>query len=250
MTRAFAIAAMAMLTGGCLPNNETQRIIVSGVGRISTPPEIFELEGVLRAQATEKTDALGLASTALRRVNDALPLLDGVTEIQIVSSEVNLAPVRDQQCVEDAAYDADDACPIVKYLAEIELTVTGQPASKAGDAFSLLAEIGAEEVELNGYSLVNEDLKHAEAAAAGLADAKRQAQQLAEASGSSLGRPLRITYGAAEHDAGVLYDSLSEDEIVVSARRITPKVALTLSPKPIEVRETVTAEFALENTKP
>ncbi len=135
------------------------------------------------------------------------------------------------------------------------LRISGSPATVAGDAASLLSEIGAFEVSVTGFEVSDMSKHKSDATASALADAKAKAKRIADAMGVELGEPYRVQYGEGLRD-NFRYDEESRAyALTVSAPRavqdrITPKVGLSISTQPIDVREKVTAAFIINKPTP
>ncbi len=255
MKQRFALAACAALLGGCLPEKEQQMIVVDGEGVVMATPDTFEIRATLYASGKDPAEATASIGRQISNVSGKLPTLEGLSAIEIGSANVSLAPIYDVQCLKTSEYSQRNACPVVGRSGNVRLSISGKPAEIAGNAASLLSELGAAEVEIQGFTLSDLSTKRSDATAAALADAQSKAKRLAQAMGVGLGEPLRVQYGEGLRD-NFRYDeesrsyALAAPAPALSADRIAPEVALTVSVQPFEVREKVTAAFAIETAKP
>ena len=256
MNKLFAIAALAALTGGCLQEKETQMIVVDGEGVVMATPDLFNLEAEIRVAEDKQADVLTQISQSVDKIGAQLPALQDLDSVEINSASIAVLPVRENECVRSADYEQRDACPIVRYQGYIRLTVKGSPATLAGNALSYLNELGAVEVRLTGYSFSNYDQFRDAATAAALDDARSKAARLADGMDVALGAPLRVQYGEGlRNNFGQDEDDHRAYPLAVGsppppAERFAPAVKLSLSPQPVEVREKITAAFAIESSKP
>jgi uncharacterized protein YggE len=83
-------------------------------------------------------------------------------------------------------------CTIVGTIATQGFQVRITPANRAGDAASLVAQIGGVEVNASGGGVTNEETLEDAAMRDAIADAKRQAEVIAAASGVKLGPIVRV----------------------------------------------------------
>lgn len=244
-----AIAALAAVLGGCLPQDEQQVIVVDGEGVVMATPEVFKLSAILSSRGATKAEALSNVSASLAKISGGLPRLEGLTRVEIDPGSAELKPVYNLACRRESNYDQDAACPIEGYFAQIGLSLTGAPAAVAGNALSLLTEFGAEEAELSGYSVLDYNAVKSEAASAAMKDARAKAERLAAAAGATLGAPTRIQYGEGFDDTPPINATpaftADEDQIIVTGSRIPAATNLVLTPQPFEVREGIAAAFAL-----
>ncbi len=250
MQRMIAMAVAALAAGGCLPEAERRMIVVNGEGVVMATPEVFAVKATLRTRNATQGEALEKISASLATILNSLPTLEGLESLKIDSSRAAIKPVYSGDCLESSRYRQDAACPVESYLAEIGVTATGSPAGAAGNALSLLIEFGAEEADVEGFMLADPEAAKGAATEAAMKDARSKASKLAAGAGATLGAPVRIQYGDGFGEGG--YDERlslgmgQQEKIVITGSRITPRVGLVLSPQPFEVREKVTAAFAID----
>ena len=253
--RIITIAALASLTTGCLPETEQQMIVVDGEGVVMAPPDTFNILAEIHTNAADQSEVLKLISQSIDKIGSGLPALEGLDTVEIKTATVSIKPIREMQCVKEADYSSRDTCPITGHAGSVTMLVSGTPAAIAGNALSYLSELGAAEVELREYSLSDLEEQKSAATLAALAAARAKATKLAEGMGASLGKPLRIQYGAgvrdnfnSELDDGVY--TLASGPANGASDKFAPAVELSITPQPIEIREEVTAAFALNSSKP
>ncbi len=249
--RFVIVAALAALLTGCLPKGETNVVVVDGEGSVLVTPEIFTLGATLQSNEATQAAALSKVAATLSRITSEMPRLEGLERIEIDPSTAAIEPVFDFACMKLADYEQRDACPVTGYIAKVELRATGAPAGAAGNALSLLTQFGAVEAALRGFSVIDYDAAKSEAASLAMKNARTKAERLANAAGATLGAPARLQYGEGfDEEKPLPAFGPAEDEIIVTGSRITPAVNFVLTPQPFEVREQVTAAFALAGAKP
>ena len=119
----------------------------------------------------------------------------------------------------------------------------GAPASAAGNAVSLAAELGAQNVSTTGVHLEDDQALRMEASRLAFLDAERQAETLAAASGRRVVRILRVQDSNArmpEYEAGQVQD------IVVTGSRVRPTVAIPVDQSPVRVEVRLNVAFEIE----
>lgn len=227
------LAAAAATLPECSPC-----VRVTGRAEIEAAPDYFMMEATLRGRGTTREAALSAAAAALAKVNDAAPHLDGMKSLKLTSTDASAEPMRGRGCDD---YDNSQDCPITGYRTEFTVKLKGSPASAAGPAFSLLSELGGENVNLRRYGLEDASAATQRAVKAAVVDARAKADAIAAASGSRVKRLVAANFGAngppAPQDSG---------EIIVTARRVDPKINVPLTPDPIKIAAEVDAAFTIE----
>lgn len=247
----FAFVAFMALTG-CLPGQEPRQVIVDGTARLEFEPEVFRLDGVIGARGDNRESVLRDVSEKLNSVQETLPALEGLTHLDVGSRAMRISPVFDGDCSQQRSYESPDSCPVVGYFGSIALVVKGAPADRAGAAFSLLSELGAESITLGAYDVRDRKAVQQQAIDAAVNDARLKADSVAAAAGASVTRLLRVQHGGGFGDLyggrDVFFHQMKgRDLVVVNAQRdVSPAVDLSLEPQPIFVEAEVVAAFAIE----
>ncbi len=241
----LALLPLAILLFGCLPETPRKQIVVRSEATLKVVPDSFRLNTELRARGKTRDEVIKSISAKLDRVTSELPKLEGLEKSELDPSEMRLEPVYDRQCRSER-YN-DDACPVTGYLAEIEIEVEGSPAEEAGNALSLLSDLGVAEVYLDEYFIRDLSKVYDAAQERAFENAKDKAERLAEMAGTVLVGVLKIQmkeYG----DEEIFYGGLSEDSdvIVVTGSRISPKNELNITPAPLKIQREITVTFEIE----
>lgn len=224
---------------------------VVGAARIERPAEVFRLDVEIDERAKDQVAALAAASAKLDQITAGVVALEGLESYAIESDDAYTIAVRPPGCELDGSdYYGDQAgrpadCSPVEIGALLSFTLEGAPASAAGAAIAYVAEMGAENVSLQGFDVADREAALREAKQAALADAISTAQALAAQAGVTISRPTMIRYGeAGRFDRNALQNE-SELIVVTGSRRARPQVQLTLSPPPVEFAAEVAASFEI-----
>ena len=218
-------------------------IVVQGVGTAESPPDSFFIGGALQGRGDDQVSALRALAEVQGRVTDGIQRLDGLTGARVRTDAVEVEPLYAQGCRADR-YDAATAgSPINGYAARMRFQFKGAPASAAGNAVSLAAELGALNVSTTGTDLEDDDALRTEAHRLAFADAQAQAEALAAASGRRLGRILRIQNADARTGD---YQPGAVEEIVVTGSRVRPTVALPVDQPPVSATVRLNVVFELQ----
>lgn len=248
----IAVAATALAVPAAAQDSFANRptIVVTGNGEVEVQPDQFTVNISVEGRGPTQVDALRALATAQGRMIDTLPRLQGLTDAQVTTGDIAIEPNPEPTCGV-SEYDRDTAdCPIIGYSVGSALTFTGSPAERAGDAISLASELGAVRARLDDYALIDMRALQDAANRAAFADAERQAQMLATASGRRIVRILRIQDPSArvvDVLAQLPAGSSDLDEVVVTGSRIqSAAVSIAVAPKPVSATARVTVVFEIE----
>lgn len=242
-----ALLALAILSGAgpALAQNAPANppaIVVVGTGQAEAPPDSFTVSASLVGRGTDQVSALRALADAQQRVAGDLRNLEGLDRLTLTASRVSVSPVT-ADCAEDRYGEPRPNCAITGYIASIELVAKGAPLAQAGSVVSLAAERGAQSVTLDQFDLADRDALDAEASRLAFADARRQADFIAAASGQRIVRVLRVE--DPQNRIGAI-QSGGANEIIVTGSRIRPAVDLTVTPPPVVVRKQLSVVFEIQ----
>lgn len=242
-----SVACVAVLVAACaLPAHAQSQpdrptIVVEGRGVAEQAPDSFFIGGDLRGEGPDTVSALRALTTAQAQVTGGLDDMEGLTAGKLRTDAVSVEPVYAGNCQPNRR--DDDACPVAAYAATMRFQFKGTPATSAGDAVSLAAELGARRVSTTGAEVEDETTLRAQANRLAFADARRQADTLAEASGQRIVRILRVQDSNARFPDR---ESGDVDEIVVTGSRVRPSVAIPVDQPPIRIESRLTVVFEIE----
>ena len=242
---AAAIAALMLTTPALAQDSPADRpsITVVGEGRVETPPDRFRVTAEIEGRGTNQVAALRALATVQTRISD-VEKLEGLRTARLTTGAPKVTPTFDPQCGANDYRRDTDSCPIVGYVASTSLTLEAGPVARAGDALSLASERGARNARVESFYLADPAAQSLAAQRDAFADARRQADALAAASGQRIVRILRLQDPDAQRGGGMA-DGY-RDEIVVTGSRIQPAVRLDVAPPPVRTEARVLATFEIQ----
>lgn len=213
LVSAIVLAAVFLFVGlsltGALKNNQqtsqgiTNTISVMGEGKAKVAPDML----VINVSISELANTTELAqSQANEKVNKLKTILKAadVTDKDIKTTNVNVYPEYDR---------SQSGRKLLGYRAQQSLTinVSGEWfGEKWGNLVTQISKIGGVNVDNTYFDLKDKDAAYAGAREKALTDAKTKAEQLAKASGVSLGKPVMITDNSYSNVPGPIYYAKNE----------------------------------------
>jgi uncharacterized protein len=188
----FAAASVALLTSSAAlaqePPPAPPRIVVSGEGESSLPPDLALLSLTVMREAATAREALSDDNKAMADVIAALKAA-GVAPRDLQTSGIQINPRYDYTQRPDGTQEGK----LVAYQVSNTLSVRIRDIAKTGEIIDQAVSLGVNNG--GGISFANEDPARAktEARKKAVADAMAKARTLAEAAGASLGRVTEIT---------------------------------------------------------
>jgi uncharacterized protein len=217
---AAAIAGVAQPGSGGAANDSTTTITVIGNGTVNATPDKASFDFGVQVNAPTAAEATNKVNQQARKIIDALKH-DGVADADIQTSSVSLWPQTSR-----------DGQTITGYQASNSVTVTSS-IDKAGSLVDDATNAGANNVNGPSLSVGDQSAYYAKALKLAVADAKTQAQAIADAAGLTLGgithisnessAPSPIAYGAALHAAA------DSTPIEAGSQQIQASVTVTYS---------------------
>ena len=170
-------------------------IAVIGSGRAERPADYALLNFTLRGEGATSPEAVKALAGVQARVEASLPKLPGKPATEARSTNLQIREVRGKGC-ENRGYGnpqlTSGDCAVVGFVATQTFQLRVTPATKAGDAASLVVQIGGFDLNASGGGVSDEHALEDAAMRDAVADAKRQAELLAVASGVKLGPIIRV----------------------------------------------------------
>jgi uncharacterized protein YggE len=223
---------------------QTEGIIVNGVGRVSVTPDLALIRLGVEAQAEDVAAAREQAATAMQAIIDALKEA-GVADDDIQTQYFNVQPIYHwEEQVTSEGYRGGRQV-LDGYRVTNSVVAKVRDLSKVGEAIDGAIVAGGDVARVDSISFTLEDSSAAEAEARKLAtqNAVTHAQQIAEAAGVSLGKPISIS------EAGGYYPVIKSFAEEAYARGASMDFA-EMPPTPIQAGElevvvTVQAVFGI-----
>lgn len=173
-------------TGGT-PSNPVRTITVAADGTSSGRPDTAIVQLGVQTQAPKAKDALDQANAKAQQLLDVLKV-SGVKAEDITTTNVSLYP-----------QTTSDGHTITGYQASNTVMAKIRDVSRAGAIIDASAGAVGDQITLQGVSFAIDDTGalRAEARKDAVAKAKAQAEQLAAASGQSVGQVLSLSEGVS-----------------------------------------------------
>ena len=186
--------ALIMLEGSTKTSDNAQSgIWVTGMGQVTSAPDIATLNGGVEAVAETVAEARSRAAEAMDAMMEALASL-GVEDRDIQTTSFNIYP--------EYQYDREkDKSELVGYRVNNQIAVTIRDLDQVGAVIDDMVEAGGDLARLNGIRFGLDDPKSLEMEARKLAveDMTAKATELAENAGVSVGDLVYISesFGAS-----------------------------------------------------
>lgn len=235
--RYFLIAGLLALAAPGSAQAQTldkSQIVVTGAGSAERPAEWATVSLVVIGEGKTSVDALKSLSALQTRLESELSALVGIKGVDIVTSQLKVQEVRSSDCERGESYDprptlSEGPCAVTGYIATMAMRAKFSPASRAGDAASLAAELGGRNVTLADFGLNDSSSLRDAAINAAIQDARGQATAIAKASGVVVGRIVLIT----DRNAPSFDVAAFEDAPLAAAER--PAMRLTAPTASVKV---------------
>jgi uncharacterized protein YggE len=231
---AAAISCLAAPVLGAEVDEKQPVIVVQGSGTASHPADFTVVTLSIQGEGPDKVSALKQLAEVRARVEQGLGGLPGAQSMKVSTGTLSIREARSPKCDDDNV-QSDNVlsrgdCQIIGAVASLGIRVKVAPAPLAGDVASLAAQLGGSDIRVDDNDVADPAALQSQAAAVALANAKRQAELVAQAMGVRLGPIVRVDDNNSRRG-----DSQVE-EFVVTGSRIPgnlPIVSITLAPPPI-----------------
>ena len=229
--------ALSMMEGSTKASDDAQSgIWVTGMGQVTSAPDIATLNGGVEAVDETVAEARGKAAEAMDAMMDALAAL-GVEDKDIQTTSFNIYP--------EYQYDREkDRSELVGYRVNNQIAVTIRNLDQVGAVIDDMVEAGGDLARFNGIRFGLDDPKPLETEARKLAveDMTAKAQELAENAGVTLGDLVYISesFGASPRTFEVAESALMSRAMALDA------VETPISGGELGVTITVQGVFNLE----
>lgn len=157
------------------------QIVVIGTGEVKVEPDIASIMIGVETTAPTTQEALAQNSAQAQAIIDQIRQL-GIEERDIQTTGINIYPVYD-----------NEGRNITGYTVNNTVNVTVRNIGQAGSLIDRVVQVGANRVYGISFMVSDPERVLAQAREAAIANARARAEQMARASGTSLGRVLFIT---------------------------------------------------------
>ncbi|KQW83155.1 hypothetical protein ASC65_07465 [Brevundimonas sp. Root1279] len=238
---AAACGAMALAGAAQAQAGGRATIVVRGEGRVEAMPDTFAMSAQVVGRGATQSEAVRQLALSQTTVTDAVSRLQGLTAAEVTTGLPAVTPTYSGEC----ARDTHDKCTPSGYVAVLEVTLEGMPAERGGDAVSLAAERGAQSVRLTRLFLADETGQRSQAARVAFTDARRQAEDIATASGQRIVRVAKVASPDRQRIYG-LYNEAEVDAYYGATGYFTPETSLDLSPDAVSISSSLEVTFEIE----
>lgn len=244
--RKVATAVALVWAGAAMAQDRTAepRIDLVASGSVELAPEVATIRYAVRGEGASAEAAIRALVTRKDAIARVLGQF-GDTKLELTTGSMEVQEVRGRECQRiDSAMPrlSTGVCAIQGFVAEIGVTVKVIPVARAGTLTGAIAQAGGTEVSLADFGLIDPAAARRKAIAAAMANGKAQAEAIAAASGSRLGRLLRVSDGDMR-DVIVAEDiSTFPDRNVAEAVQLIP---VTIMPDKVTVSARLTLSFEI-----
>lgn len=219
---AAAIAGVAQPSKVGAANTSSTTITVTGNGTVDATPDKASFDFGVQVNAATADAAINRANEQTQAIIDALKNA-GVDSSDIQTSSVSLWP-----------QSSGDGQTITGYQASNSVSVSG-PIGKSGALVDAAVAAGANSIYGPSLSVGDQSSYYAQALKVAVADAKTQAQAIADAAGLSLGGIVHVTNTSStptpiyEHAADAVRSGKVATPIEAGTQQIQATVTVTYS---------------------
>lgn len=209
------------------PQPPQRTITVSGSGKVILTPDIAYINIGVHTQDASASAALADNTLKSQAVIDAIKAA-GVDAKDIQTTNFSIYP---QQ-----VYDPQGVITGVIYQVDNTVSVTVRDLGKLGTMLDATVQAGANSINSISFDVADKSAALSQARAAAVADARQQAEQLATASGVTLGDVQTISY----------YDSSAPITVQYARAEMAASGAVPIQSGSMDVSTTVTIVFDLK----
>jgi uncharacterized protein len=200
----FVAVLMVGLLGACASSANTptdksaiRTMNVTGTGKVTLTPNVAYINIGVHTEGSDVNEALASNTSQAQKVADALKAL-GVDAKDIQTASFNIYP---QQLFDDKGQPTS-----TKYMVDNGVYITVRDLTKLGSLLNAVVSSGANNINGINFDIANRDEAIAQARTAAIADARKQAEELAKAAGVTLGEVQSISISANPNPTP-LYDT-------------------------------------------
>jgi uncharacterized protein YggE len=172
------LSACSSLANAPANKSETRFMNVTGTGKVTLTPNIAYISVGVNTEGKDVNEALTSNTSQAQKVADALKAL-GVDAKDIQTTSFNVYP--QQQ------FDGKGVPTETKYIVDNGVYVTVRDLTKLGGLLDAVVRSGANNINGISFDVANRDEANSQARTSAIADARKQADELAKAAGVTLG---------------------------------------------------------------
>jgi len=214
-------------------NSQQEGIWVNGTGKVSAVPDIATLNLGIEAQEATVADAQNIAAEAMAKVKTALTD-NGVAEEDIQTQSFYINKI--------SRWDNDEEKEVVTgYRVSNMVTAKIKEIDKVGTVIDAVAIAGGDLTRINGINFSVEDptVYYNEAREKAVAEAEAKAKQIAELTGTKLGKAVYITENV--YTPSPIYRNAYPESMSAAPAAVTTPV----SPGELEITLNIQITYAI-----
>jgi uncharacterized protein YggE len=189
---AINLSTLTALTQAADDKEPRPKVSVTGVGKLSTIPDVAEIQVGVRTQAPTAGNALAANNEAMNALH-AILKERGVASKDVQTSQIQVTPEYSQPGPRRANDPQGEFVPrVVGYRVDNVVQVTARQVDKLGALLDALVQGGANQIRGIAFRVDEPQKLLDEARKRAMADAKRKAEILAGEAGVVIGPPLQI----------------------------------------------------------
>lgn len=230
------------------------RVVIVGTGTLKLPPDFGVVQFKLRGEGRTADAAAQTLATARQTLERSLQAVPGA-KVEVRTNSLSFNVVRKSGCgnamgdVQQQLSEGD--CAITGHIAELDYYVRVSPAPLAGTVLAQAARRGVQSGAIGGFFLLNAGDAEQNATALALVDARRQADAIAAAERSRIGRLIRVqnqmAYGSGDDESAELMVAGIPAGAPPSA---DPPIRMDLAPLPVETTARLIVTYELLPASP
>ena len=230
-----AILVLAAILSACVPASITvqpqppeRTITVTGTGKVTLTPDIAYIAIGVHTENASAKDAVAQNNTQAQAVTAAIKSF-GVADKDIQTTNFSINP--QQQ------YDTNNKPTGLIYAVDNTVYVTIRDLSKLGNLLDSTVSSGANAINSIQFDVADKTGALTQARAAAVADARKQADELTNATSVALGQVQTISY----------YDSTAPITVqYAKAEMVAPAASVPVQAGSMQISTTVTIVYALK----
>jgi uncharacterized protein YggE len=252
--RIFALGVLAAAAMPAQAQSETEQpqILVTATGTAKTPPDMGSVSFTVRGEGRTSDEAVQKVTDLSRTISTGVAGLLG-RDRDFRSSNFTISEVRPKTCTETSYGNARQLsageCAVLGYVALLPVVLESGRLKDIGTAAGLIGRLGGSDVRLTGFWLKDKGAARQQAMQAALANARAQAEAIAQGAGAKLGPLLRVQDG--NFDQMLINDGMPRPAIAPMAPPVPPPppppppIAVELNPSPIETNVRLVVSYAI-----
>jgi uncharacterized protein len=212
-TPGYAQTPTVVPPGTPLPRTVT----VSGVGRVSAPPDVAVIVTGVQTQAKQASDALTQNSQAMTALINALKTA-GIAPDDIQTQSLDLQPQFQEPT------QSNGTRTLIGYIATNTVQVRVRDISKLGAALDTAVKSGGNLIQGIQFEIGNPDPLLTQARDQAMKDARQKADQLAKLAGAQLGSVQTITETSGQPPVPMPFSASAAKDLAVPIQQGTQNV--------------------------